>query len=127
MWNQCCSLNAKLTSMTGARLLGRCLILLSSTRLPGCQRAQRDGPCGALDAVTRWQQNPSAGQAADHLAVVVAGQGARLVAEPAGVAQHRIDVPPAWIVGMQGGSDVLDRAVGGKQMRRGEDRVFRAV
>jgi hypothetical protein len=45
---------------------------------------QCDGPCGGVDAVPGWQQDPSTGQVADHLAVLVTGRGARLVAEPAG-------------------------------------------
>src|SRR5262249_45579874 len=66
-------------------------------------QVQGDGLCDGVDAVTGGQQDPSAGQAADHLAVVVTGQGVWVVTEPAGVAQHRIDVPPAWVVGVHGG------------------------
>src|SRR5438552_953018 len=34
-----------------------------------------NGPGGGVDAVSRRQQDPAAGQAGDHRAVVVAGQG----------------------------------------------------
>jgi len=44
---------------------------------------QCDGLCGGVDAVPGWQRDPSTGQVADHLAVVVTGQGAWVVAEPA--------------------------------------------
>src|SRR5215472_11811534 len=112
---------------------GQLVVWAGGWRLGNCGRrgrwskVQGDGRYGGADAVSGWQQDPSGAEAADHLAVVVAGQGVRVAAYPAGITQHRIDVPPAWVIGMQGGGDVLGRAAVGQQTGRGEDRVFRAV
>src|ERR1017187_4348791 len=88
---------------------------------------QRDLTHGGAAPVAGWQQDPSATQTENDLAVVEAGQGIWAGAESAGVAQHRVDVGPAGIIGVYGGSDVTARTMGDQESGRGQDRRAGAV
>src|SRR5262249_51484816 len=66
-------------------------------------------------------------QAVQDLAAVVAGQGTGGGANPARVAQYRVDVPPARVVGVQGEADGAGCAVSAQQPGGRHDRGARVV